>query len=232
MNDSTPTTCTCPSGDGSLRHPCPTHPIQRAQAQPAAAQEAVAYCHHLPGDNEAVGLFNKQTEHARIPLYAAPVAAAPVGDAFDGASYKRMFIDACEALAEVSSELDCDPEEGGAEPILAAIAKLKASTPAAPGIDLRKLSESWLEQAETMKGSSPSKAAGMWACAKELRDALDASPEGGSDARAQFEVWAAGVNLCVGRSDPDRSAYWSDRTTAAWKAWQAAMQAASAEVGS
>jgi len=42
VNDTTASDCTCPSGDGSLRHPCPTHPIQRAQAQPAAAQEAVA----------------------------------------------------------------------------------------------------------------------------------------------------------------------------------------------
>ena len=30
------------------------------------------YCHHLPGDNEAVGLFNKQTKHATIPLYTRP----------------------------------------------------------------------------------------------------------------------------------------------------------------
>lgn len=71
----------------------------------------------------------------------APVAAAPVDGDFDGASYKRMFIDACSALAEVSRELGVDPEQGGAEPILAAIAKLKASTPAAPGIDLGQIWE-------------------------------------------------------------------------------------------
>jgi len=41
VNDTTASDCTCPSGDGSLRHPCPIHTIQRAQAQPAAAQEAV-----------------------------------------------------------------------------------------------------------------------------------------------------------------------------------------------
>lgn len=37
MNDTTASDCTCPSGDGSLRHPCPTHSIQRTQAKPAAA---------------------------------------------------------------------------------------------------------------------------------------------------------------------------------------------------
>ncbi|KUJ02405.1 hypothetical protein AR275_32285 [Stenotrophomonas maltophilia] len=36
-----------------------------------------------------------------------------------------MFVDACAALAEVSRELGCDPEQGGAEPILAAIAELR-----------------------------------------------------------------------------------------------------------
>lgn len=78
----------------------------------------------------------EQAREIANDVQAAPVAAAPVDGDFDGASYKRMFIDACEALAEVSRELDCDPAEGGAEPILAAIAKLKASIPAAPGIDL------------------------------------------------------------------------------------------------
>jgi len=42
-----------------------------------------------------------------------------------GLNYERMFVDACAALAEVSRELGCDPEQGGAEPILAAIAELR-----------------------------------------------------------------------------------------------------------
>lgn len=42
-------------------------------------------------------------------------------------NYERMFVDACAALAEVSRELGCDPEQGGAEPILAAIAELRAA---------------------------------------------------------------------------------------------------------
>ncbi|PJL16695.1 hypothetical protein B9Y80_12625 [Stenotrophomonas maltophilia] len=41
-----------------------------------------------------------------------------------------MFVDACAALAEVSRELGCDPEQGGAEPILAAIAELRESVAA------------------------------------------------------------------------------------------------------
>lgn len=44
--------------------------------------------------------------------------------------YKRMFEAACSALAQIGDALGCDPEEGGAEPILAAIAELKAEQPA------------------------------------------------------------------------------------------------------
>lgn len=53
-------------------------------------------------------------------------------------------------------------------------------TPEAPWADLRKLTDSWLEQAERVSVKSPDKAAGLWACAKELRDWIDASPKGGS----------------------------------------------------
>jgi len=42
------------------------------------------------------------------------------------AQYKRMFEAACSALAAIGDALGVDPEEGGAEPILAAIADLKA----------------------------------------------------------------------------------------------------------
>ncbi len=47
------------------------------------------------------------------------------------AQYKRMFESACSALGAIGDALGCDPEEGGAEPILAAIAELKATPPAA-----------------------------------------------------------------------------------------------------
>lgn len=39
--------------------------------------------------------------------------------------YQRMFQAACVALGEIGDALGCDPDEGGAEPILAAIKELK-----------------------------------------------------------------------------------------------------------
>ncbi len=59
-------------------------------------------------------------DYARATLSAQP---SPGGQG--GLNYERMFVDACAALAEVSRELGCDPEQGGAEPILAAIAELR-----------------------------------------------------------------------------------------------------------
>ncbi len=53
------------------------------------------------------------------------ISAQPSPGGQDGLNYERMFVDACAALAEVSRELGCDPEQGGAEPILAAIAELR-----------------------------------------------------------------------------------------------------------
>ena len=44
------------------------------------------------------------------------------------AQYKRMFEAACVALGEVGAELGCDHDEGGAEPLIAAIKKLKSSS--------------------------------------------------------------------------------------------------------
>lgn len=40
--------------------------------------------------------------------------------------YRRMFHAACSALGEISDDLGVDPEDGGAEPILEAIAELRA----------------------------------------------------------------------------------------------------------
>ncbi len=59
-------------------------------------------------------------DYARAALSAQP---SPAGQG--GLNYERMFVDACAALAEVSRELGCDPEQGGTEPILAAIAELR-----------------------------------------------------------------------------------------------------------
>ena len=38
--------------------------------------------------------------------------------------YRRMFVAACEALGAISDVLGCDPEDGGAEPILGAVEEL------------------------------------------------------------------------------------------------------------
>ncbi|CAM0123208.1 conserved hypothetical protein [Stenotrophomonas maltophilia] len=53
------------------------------------------------------------------------LSAQPSPAGQGGLNYERMFVDACAALAEVSRELGCDPEQAGAEPILAAIAELR-----------------------------------------------------------------------------------------------------------
>ncbi len=57
--------------------------------------------------------------------WQAALSAQPSPGGQGGLNYERMFVDACAALAEVSRELGCDPEQGGAEPILAAIAELR-----------------------------------------------------------------------------------------------------------
>lgn len=62
--------------------------------------------------------------------WQAALSAQPSPGGQGGLNYERMFVDACAALAEVSRELGCDPEQGGAEPILAAIAELRESVAA------------------------------------------------------------------------------------------------------
>lgn len=64
-------------------------------------------------------------EAERLHLENAALSAQPSPGGQGGLNYERMFVDACAALAEVSRELGCDPEQGGAEPILAAIAELR-----------------------------------------------------------------------------------------------------------
>ena len=82
--------------------------------------------------------LDKKAENAReLGLDYEPVAKLQVTLQdrpidIELAQYKRMFESACSALGAIGDALGCDPEEGGAEPILAAIAELKATTPAAP----------------------------------------------------------------------------------------------------
>lgn len=76
------------------------------------------------------------------------LSAQPSPGGQGGLNYERMFVDACAALAEVSRELGCDPEQGGAEPILAAIAELRealaARQPVAEGYEV------WAQNAENV----------------------------------------------------------------------------------
>lgn len=56
----------------------------------------------------------------QLPQAAPAAAGVP-----DEPNYERMFIAACAALAEVSRELGCAPDQGGAEPIMEAIRELR-----------------------------------------------------------------------------------------------------------
>ncbi len=70
---------------------------------------------------------------AALDAAISALSAQPSPGGQGGLNYERMFVDACAALAEVSRELGCDPEQGGAEPILAAIAELRAAQPSPGG---------------------------------------------------------------------------------------------------
>ncbi|WP_303748382.1 hypothetical protein [Stenotrophomonas pigmentata] len=155
------------------------------------------------------------------PVFAAPVAAAPGLDPglYSWLKERGIAPDSHDGLIEMDEVVEALNEHER---------QLLASTPAAPGIDLRKLTDSWLEQAERVSAKSPDKAAGLWACAKELRDLIDTSPKGGSaDPRglklpclpfAVFDEFGVGAD--------DRVADYGRACAAA------AMQATSAEVGS
>ena len=71
-----------------------------------------------------------QREELQVTLQDHPADA-------ELARYKRMFESACVALGEVSDALGVDPNEGGSDPILAAIAELKVAQPSQAPSDLR-----------------------------------------------------------------------------------------------
>lgn len=115
-----------------------------------------------------------------------------------------------------------------------------ASTPAAPGIDLLNTAyfQGWACAANWAGRADLVSDVGSGAYIRErdarLRPLIDASPKGGINSRATFEAWAAGKILPLHRMQihigimGDYSDAW---THCAWTAWQAAMQATSAEVG-
>lgn len=216
-------------------------------AQPAAAQEAVAW---QVGDefytSESLAIEGIQqwgpSGAIAIPLYAAPVVAAPVVDGRDvrsaiagiegsvavgsdgeWVSVRRTARDAAvTALRNLSS--DCSH-------IYAAYAEAKASTPAAPGIDLEQFREVLERDIKNARAFCDVKR--IEEC-QRLTAMIDASPKGGINARVAFEEWAAGKTLPLHRPQihigmaGDYSDAW---THCAWTAWEAAMQATSAEVG-
>lgn len=111
MNDTTASDCTCPSGDGSLRHPCPAHPlfpaISHEQAIKLARAAAYSHCNehsYLPQTWEVAA--NWQPHDWVISAIMVAADAAPPVDSW--------FADQLTAMGEVTSLV---------------------STPAAPGID-------------------------------------------------------------------------------------------------
>ncbi|WP_329810756.1 hypothetical protein [Stenotrophomonas sp. SMYL8] len=114
---------------GAVRHVLIENPpTLSAQPSPGgqdalkALDDLAAFC---SDDTETV---DRHVAVIRAALSAQPSLTEP-----GGLNYERMFVDACAALAEVSRELGCDPEQGGAEPILAAIAELRAAQPSPGG---------------------------------------------------------------------------------------------------
>ena len=117
--------------------------VSKTESTTAAAQEAVAWL--SPGDLELfardsrnlhVRGLSKKTERYTVPLYAAPVAAAPVDDVQLALIGRRHF--------------------NGPAPQAwyAAARELLAGTPAAPGIDLEQFRNAATELAESALSQS------------------------------------------------------------------------------
>lgn len=103
--------CTCPSGDGSLRHPCPAHPaVEQAGGDERAAFELFVRKHCGMPAHIAVNWDAKFTNDAwegwkaRAAL-AQPSPAGEYGDAYQGARediaiWKRRALEAEQALRQ------------------------------------------------------------------------------------------------------------------------------------
>lgn len=129
-------TCTCPSGDGSLRWSCPVHPsrsaadvmYEMAVAELTAAASAGTTEH---GDRAVTpGMYFGPQRATRLRAAIAHVQAMQAARTdvlvFD---YKVVAENAVLAFSRVAAALGCSAG-GGADAVLAAIAKLR--TPAAP----------------------------------------------------------------------------------------------------
>ncbi|OTH16796.1 hypothetical protein [Pseudomonas aeruginosa] len=102
--------CTCPSGDGSLVHPCPAHPAEQAGGDERAAFELFVRKHCGMPEHIAVNWDAKFTNdawegwQARAAL-AQPSPAGEYGDAYQGARediaiWKRRALEAEQALRQ------------------------------------------------------------------------------------------------------------------------------------
>lgn len=164
------------------------NPVDGSMYKPAAAQEAVAWVDianwraGIPADE---CFFSDYQDEDTIPLYAAPVAAAPV-EGWDAQAYAQMA-DELEAWKQraMTAEEDfnrlheaMNAEDGPTymgEPVL--------SNPAAPGIDLEQFRIA--VQAYLFRQQEFGSVAGI-AEGKRLLALIDASPKGGSDYVGDF----------------------------------------------
>ena len=169
------------------------HPVDGIMSKPAAAQDAVAWV--VPGEIEAarrlldLGIADGAAQvrvgeavEGYVPLYAAPVAAAPV-ERYEVQTENGPL----KCSLAVYSEWQKNEEY---------IKRLEASTPAAPGIDLEQFRP--LMQLGMTYGPGSS----YRIAAESLADLIDASPKGvtmhnDGSSEAQFIADAERLNCTV-----------------------------------
>lgn len=113
-------------------------------------EEATSY-QLVDEDYAGVRLFVRAIERAAIAAHLERQAQAePATSALkrERDRFERMFVAACEALGAINEALGLDPDDGGAEPILAAIEELKAQ--AAPASQEGAHAAQWISVAERM----------------------------------------------------------------------------------
>lgn len=167
---------------------------RRGVMDSTAAQEPIGYAnlHHLNEKSTDGVVLRKQNEFFTVPVYAAPVAAAPI-DGWDAQAYSQMAgeLEAWK-LRAVTAEGDfnrlcnaMNAEDGPThmgEPVL--------NTPAAPGIDLeqfREAVEHWKRDLhDDYKGGHIHDGGEAMRKAEHLLALIDASPKDGGD---ELKVW-------------------------------------------
>ncbi|MGE8280097.1 MAG: hypothetical protein ACN6O2_06625 [Stenotrophomonas sp.] len=172
--------------------------------KPAAAQEAVAYivtpfrtAHDGSYENgpDELCFAEDASEYVRqtgLPLYAAPVAAAPVDLDAHGLRALDNCINDLSRLIELADDFALD--EMHVQSLLTAIESMElrkvASTPAAPGTDLAQFKDligfaAW--SAINLPEIDPRR--DFIRQASELLALIDASPKGGSELPVEPKIW-------------------------------------------